>query len=159
IGAPKSFLGFGVAPSALGSCGRSIAEADVPILSLIGVDSMKQDDVDTEGLGSSKGKNFGFYVNYECNSGNNDGLTTIYDGSMTAMSHSTMMYARESSVVVESVVNMSGIGKRRKDVILDDIVEVKQDELMKNRSKEDHAKLTRIAFGPSYHVLHFRFML
>ncbi|KAF6165706.1 hypothetical protein GIB67_012603 [Kingdonia uniflora] len=45
---------------------------------------------------------------------------------------------------------MPGIGKRRKDVIPDDIVEVKQDELMKNRSKEDHAKLTGIAFGPSY---------
>ncbi|KAF6141390.1 hypothetical protein GIB67_021206 [Kingdonia uniflora] len=54
---------------------------------------------------------------------------------------------------------MSGIGKRRKDVIPDDIVEVKQDELMKNRSKEDHAKLTGIAFGPSYQVFHFHFML
>ncbi|KAF6148092.1 hypothetical protein GIB67_024267, partial [Kingdonia uniflora] len=32
----------------------------------------------------------------------------------------------------------------------EDIVEVKQNELMKNRSKEDHAKLTGIAFGPSY---------
>ncbi|KAF6153196.1 hypothetical protein GIB67_016675 [Kingdonia uniflora] len=43
---------------------------------------------------------------------------------------------------------MPGIWKRRKDMISDDIVEVKQDELMKNRSKEDHAKLTRIPFGP-----------
>ncbi|KAF6172444.1 hypothetical protein GIB67_006957 [Kingdonia uniflora] len=78
---------------------------------------------------------------------------------MAAMSHSTMMYARESSVVVENVVNMPGIGKRRKDVIPDDIVEVKQEELMKNRSKEDHAKLTGISFAPSYQVLHFHFML
>ncbi|KAF6142421.1 hypothetical protein GIB67_033848, partial [Kingdonia uniflora] len=60
------------------------------------------------------------------------------------MSHPTMMYARESSVVVENIVDMPGIGKRWKDVIPDDIVEVKQDELMKNKSKEDHA------FGPSY---------
>ncbi|KAF6172923.1 hypothetical protein GIB67_035477 [Kingdonia uniflora] len=139
IGAPKSSLGFGVAPFTLGSCGRSIAEADVPILSLIGVDSVKQGEVDTEGLGSSKGKKLWILCELR-----------DYDGSMATITHPTMMYARESSVVVENVVNMPGIGKRRKDVILDDIVEVKQDELMKNRSKEDHAKLTRIAFGPSY---------
>ncbi|KAF6174628.1 hypothetical protein GIB67_006280, partial [Kingdonia uniflora] len=151
IGASKSSLGFGVAPSALGSGRRLIVEADVPILSSIGVNSVKQGHVDAKGLGSYKGKNSGSYVNYESNSGNYDGLTTIYDGSMAAMLHPTMMYARESSVVVENVVNMLGIGKRRKDAIPDDIVhEVKQDELMKNRSKEDHAKLTGIAFGPSY---------
>ncbi|KAF6148756.1 hypothetical protein GIB67_019364 [Kingdonia uniflora] len=52
IGAPKGSLGFGVASSALGLGRRLIAEADVPVLSLIGVDSVKQGDVDTEGLGS-----------------------------------------------------------------------------------------------------------
>ncbi|KAF6175875.1 hypothetical protein GIB67_003363 [Kingdonia uniflora] len=69
IGAPKSSLGFGVASSALGSGRRSIAEADVPVLSSIGVDSVKQGDVDTEGLGSYIGNNSGSYVNYESNSG------------------------------------------------------------------------------------------
>ncbi|CAA2961504.1 Hypothetical predicted protein [Olea europaea subsp. europaea] len=33
------------------------------------------------------------------------------------------------------------------------IVEVKQDELLKNRPKKDQAKLTGIAFGPAYKVL------
>ncbi|KAF6165705.1 hypothetical protein GIB67_012602 [Kingdonia uniflora] len=77
IGSPKSSLGFGVAPSSLGSGRRSIAEADVPVLSSIGVDSVKQNDVDTEGLGSYKGKNSWSYVNYESNSGDYDGLTTM----------------------------------------------------------------------------------
>ncbi|KAF6140570.1 hypothetical protein GIB67_013863 [Kingdonia uniflora] len=67
------------------------------------------------------------------------------------MSHPMMMYLRERSAVVENVVDMPGIGKRRKDVIPDDIVEVKQDELMKNKSKEDHA------FGPSYQVYNEQF--
>lgn len=34
-----------------------------------------------------------------------------------------------------------------------EIVEVKQDELIKNRPREDQVKLTGIAFGPSYQVL------
>ncbi|KAF6155632.1 hypothetical protein GIB67_034727 [Kingdonia uniflora] len=93
------------------------------------------------------------YVNYESSS-SGTGNYGSYDGSLTAMSDPTMMYARENSVVVENVVSMPGMGKRRrKDAIPDDIVEVKQDELMKNRPKEDQAKLTGIAFGPSYQVL------
>ncbi|KAF6165630.1 hypothetical protein GIB67_020016, partial [Kingdonia uniflora] len=52
---------------------------------------------------------------------------------------------------------MPKIGKRRKDVIPDDIIDVKQDELMKNKSKEDHAKLAGISFGPSHLVLRLKF--
>ncbi|KAK2646211.1 hypothetical protein Ddye_021406 [Dipteronia dyeriana] len=43
--------------------------------------------------------------------------------------------------------------KRGRNEIPDDIVEVKQDELMKNRPREDQAKLTGIAFGPSYQAV------
>lgn len=43
------------------------------------------------------------------------------------------------------------LGKRgRKEIPTEEIVEVKQDELMKNRPREDQVKLTGIAFGPSY---------
>ncbi|EPS59735.1 hypothetical protein M569_15073, partial [Genlisea aurea] len=42
-------------------------------------------------------------------------------------------------------------GKRgRKDAFPTTIIEVKQEELMKNRPREDQSKLTGIAFGPSY---------
>ncbi|VVA28258.1 PREDICTED: proline-rich [Prunus dulcis] len=40
--------------------------------------------------------------------------------------------------------------KRGRNEVPTEIVEVKQDELMKNRPREDQAKSTGIAFGPSY---------
>ncbi|KAK6942028.1 Proline-rich protein PRCC [Dillenia turbinata] len=40
--------------------------------------------------------------------------------------------------------------KRGRNEVPTEIIEVKQDELMKNRPREDQAKLTGIAFGPSY---------
>ena len=46
------------------------------------------------------------------------------------------------------------LGKRgRKEIPTEEIVEIKQDELMKNRPREDQVKLTGIAFGPSYQVI------
>lgn len=44
-------------------------------------------------------------------------------------------------------------GKRGRNDSPAEMIEVKQDELMKNRPREDTAKLTGIAFGPSYQVL------
>ncbi|KAD4584320.1 hypothetical protein R6Q59_036785 [Mikania micrantha] len=41
-------------------------------------------------------------------------------------------------------------GKRGRNEIPEEVIEVNQDELMKNRPREDQAKLTGIAFGPSY---------
>lgn len=41
-------------------------------------------------------------------------------------------------------------GRRGRSEIPTEIVEVKQDELIKNRPREDQVKLTGIAFGPSY---------
>ncbi|KAJ3698470.1 hypothetical protein LUZ61_002175 [Rhynchospora tenuis] len=41
-------------------------------------------------------------------------------------------------------------GKRGRNEMPPEIVEVKQDELMKNRPRQDQVKLTGIAFGPSY---------
>lgn len=43
-------------------------------------------------------------------------------------------------------------GRRGRSEIPTEIVEVKQDELIKNRPREDQVKLTGIAFGPSYQV-------
>lgn len=52
-----------------------------------------------------------------------------------------------SSAAVENVIR---IGKRGRNDIPHEVVEVKQDELMKNRPREDQAKSTGIAFGPAY---------
>lgn len=42
--------------------------------------------------------------------------------------------------------------KRRRNEVPSEILEVKQDELIKNRPRQDQVKLTGIAFGPSYQV-------
>ncbi|KAK9066023.1 hypothetical protein SSX86_015425 [Deinandra increscens subsp. villosa] len=51
-------------------------------------------------------------------------------------------------VAVQSVARVPG--KRGRNEIPQEVIEVSQDELMKNRPREDQAKLTGIAFGPSY---------
>ncbi|XP_073291571.1 uncharacterized protein [Primulina huaijiensis] len=54
----------------------------------------------------------------------------------------------EASGGVENTLNI--YGKRGRRDAPQDIVEVKQDELMKNRPREDQTKMTGIAFGPAY---------
>ncbi|KAJ6407994.1 hypothetical protein OIU84_011329 [Salix udensis] len=51
---------------------------------------------------------------------------------------------------VETAVRM--MGKRRRNEIPTEIIEVKQDELIKNRPREDQVKSTGIAFGPAYQL-------
>ncbi|XP_027164114.1 uncharacterized protein DDB_G0271670 [Coffea eugenioides] len=54
----------------------------------------------------------------------------------------------EVSGFAENALRVSG--KRGRNNAPEEIVEVKQDELMKNRPREDQVKLTGIAFGPAY---------
>lgn len=57
------------------------------------------------------------------------------------------------TMATPEIVDMGKIaGKRGRNEIPTEVVEVKQDELMKNRPREDKAKLTGLAFGPSYQV-------
>ncbi|RVW16193.1 hypothetical protein CK203_074314 [Vitis vinifera] len=81
-----------------------------------------------EGYGSYG--NYGGYGHYENNWG---------DGSAAALPE---VAGTESAVRVP--------GKRGRTEVPVEIVEVKQDELIKNRPREDQVKLTGIAFGPSY---------
>lgn len=83
-----------------------------------------------EGYGSYG--NYGGYGHYENNWG---------DGSTAAL---------PEVAGPESAVRLPG--KRGRNEVPVEIVEVKQDELIKNRPREDQAKLTGIAFGPSYQV-------
>ncbi|XP_058068142.1 5'-3' exoribonuclease 2 isoform X2 [Magnolia sinica] len=61
---------------------------------------------------------------------------------------STVVMGSGPSGTVESVGRM--MGKRGRNEIPSNIVEVKQDELISNRPREDQVKLTGIAFGPAY---------
>ncbi|KAL2455041.1 Mitotic checkpoint protein PRCC [Abeliophyllum distichum] len=54
----------------------------------------------------------------------------------------------EASRLAESGLQVPG--KRGRNDTPEQIVEVKQDELLKNRPREDQVKLTGIAFGPAY---------
>ncbi|KAG2396040.1 uncharacterized protein HKW66_Vig0065840 [Vigna angularis] len=54
----------------------------------------------------------------------------------------------EASGIGDSVVKIPG--KRGRHEVPTEIIEVKQDELIKNRPREDQVKLTGIAFGPTY---------
>ncbi|RRT65862.1 hypothetical protein B296_00024757 [Ensete ventricosum] len=62
-------------------------------------------------------------------------------------------WSEGTAAVVSEAPGMTRIaGKRGRNDIPTEIVEVKQDELMKNRPRQDQTKLTGIAFGPSYQV-------
>ncbi|KAL2338687.1 hypothetical protein Fmac_013133 [Flemingia macrophylla] len=63
----------------------------------------------------------------------------------------------EASGVGDTVVKIPG--KRGRHEVPTEVIEVKQEELIKNRPREDQVKLTGIAFGPSYQVFSFRMNL
>ncbi|KAJ4963924.1 hypothetical protein NE237_023863 [Protea cynaroides] len=90
---------------------------------------------DYESYGNYAG--YGAYGSYQGNS---------VDASTTTTT--TTWPTPEMSGAAESVLSMPG--KRGRNDVPTEIVEVKQDELMKNRPREDQVKLTGIAFGPSY---------
>ncbi|KAL3328204.1 hypothetical protein AABB24_035707 [Solanum stoloniferum] len=77
--------------------------------------------------------NYGTYTGYE-QYGHNDGAS-----------------ATEASTITDTAeVAFRLPGKRGRSDAPQNIVEVNQDELMKNRPREDQSRLTGIAFGPSY---------
>ncbi|KAL2488319.1 proline-rich protein PRCC [Forsythia ovata] len=78
------------------------------------------------------GAGYGDYGQYESNWIDESGATAVAEASRLA----------ESGLQVP--------GKRGRNDTPEQIVEVKQDELLKNRPREDQVKLTGIAFGPAY---------
>lgn len=125
------------------------------------------DTYDDTNLGSASGQQ----VNYESYGGdpsnlglasenyaNNDGYSSYgdYNSYSNYVQYESKWVDRSdatvgteiSGVPVETLVRIPG--KRGRNDIPQEIIEVKQDELMKNRPREDQAKVTGIAFGPSY---------
>ncbi|VFQ95957.1 unnamed protein product [Cuscuta campestris] len=62
--------------------------------------------------------------------------------------YASSSYAQGLPESAESALRVTG--KRRKNDAPPEIVEVNQDELMKDRPREDQSRLTGIAFGPAY---------
>lgn len=83
------------------------------------------------------------YTEWEQDNGNSFGYTNYMDN-----------WSNVSSGAATSEIPDIGriAGKRGRTDIPTEIMEVKQDELMKNRPREDQVKLTGIAFGPAYQV-------
>ncbi|CAM8897404.1 unnamed protein product [Rhodiola kirilowii] len=138
IPAPKnSKAALGALPTS-GSGRRSIIDAEVPSLKQqqqqdqvsIAVDSGAVAEDSQDGHGGYE--NYGGYGQYESNWIDRSGSNSVQD----------------APVVPEAMARV--IGKRGRNDIPTDIIEVKQDELMKNRPREDQVKTTGIAFGPSY---------
>ncbi|KNA18077.1 hypothetical protein SOVF_074200 [Spinacia oleracea] len=165
----KSFLsrmptpknsGLGALPPSLGSGRRSIVETEGPTSAPV---SSEINRVDNEvGFGSDVGSNqqnlagessyeadqIQGYVNYDAYGGSSSGYEG-YDNSNWYNAASSGEMA--STAAVRGAEGFASLGgRRRKDQPPAEIIEVKQDELMKNRPKEDKSKLTGLAFGPSY---------
>ncbi|GFZ01824.1 hypothetical protein Acr_15g0004330 [Actinidia rufa] len=177
IPAPKNSSTLGALPSAAGSGRRSIVEADVPSSNSNGVKTETEVGVypnvenygggqwvdgsssaplgdvsgsaeyavaggdDVSGCVSSTAnyESYDGYAKYDYYGQQYDGISG--DGGTTTV-------PLDMAAKAEVVVKMPG--KRGRNEIPREIVEVKQDDLIKNRPREDQAKLTGIAFGPSY---------
>lgn len=178
IPAPRNSSALGVGSLGSGSGRRSVIESEGPTSSSGGVGAENESGVDqsSEGHVSYDGGYVGFdhnggdYVNYgSYESGadqsvaqnvGGDGVSyggyesyggygdsgqygsNWDDGSVAAVAETG------SGGAAESALRM--MGKRRRNEIPTEIIEVKQDELIKNRPREDQVKSTGIAFGPAY---------
>ncbi|XWS52287.1 hypothetical protein CRYUN_Cryun11dG0055200 [Craigia yunnanensis] len=116
-------------------------------------------------LGSDQ--NLGNYANYSSyqsssdpNAGSIDVATTYGTGNYESFGNYPGQYENNwadgsAATTLPETAGMAEIGvkvkgKRGRNELPTEIVEVKQDELMKNRPREDQVKMTGIAFGPSY---------
>lgn len=85
------------------------------------------------------------YADYDCNYGTYTGHEQ-YGHNWTDGSSATAV----SAITHTSEAAFGLPGKRGRSDAPQNIVEVNQDELMKNRPREDQTRLTGIAFGPTY---------
>ncbi|XP_038701140.1 uncharacterized protein LOC119997967 isoform X2 [Tripterygium wilfordii] len=180
IPAPRNSTTLGALPSALGSGRRAMVETEAVDLTShesvmdqsVGnqVNYGNQDDVGHQNEGnymnhattydesyisstdqySGNGEassywgheSYGSYGSYGNHADSGQYENNWVDGSIAMVTQATGV--SETAVLVP--------GKRRKNEVPTEMVEVKQDELMKNRPRADQVKLTGIAFGPSYQL-------
>lgn len=174
-GSNVAYAGTGsVAGSGGGYCDSNSADNHVPVSSTSDAsgfsDNVPAGDYSGWGAGNENNVNYEGYTGY-CSSGvtgeDYSGGTADYAnygseyGNYASYGQyqsdwtdgSTASAVPQMSGPTESVLRTSG--KRGRSDAPVEIVEVKQDELMKNRPREDQVKLTGIAFGPAYQVTKF----
>ncbi|CAK7345718.1 unnamed protein product [Dovyalis caffra] len=180
IPAPRNSSTLGVGSLGSGFGRRSVIETEGPTSSSGGVGGETESGVDqsSEGYVSYDGGYAGYdqsggdYVNY---GSYESGVDQSVDQNVVGVSGDDGSYGGYEScggygqygnnwgggsvaAVAETggegaaEIAMRAMGKRRRNEIPTEIVEVKQDELMKNRPREDQVKSTGIAFGPAYQV-------
>lgn len=170
IPAPKnSSSTLGALPSALGSGRRSIVEANVPSSNLVTETEVGVHSNEVNYGESSVYASASVISEYGVSGGEDnasgwvlsDGNYEGYDGNALYGNYSyygqySSNWGEGSADVVQSGVIgvgesvMKVPGKRGRNEISQEIVEVTQDELTKNRPREDQVKMTGIAFGPAY---------
>ncbi|GKV00307.1 hypothetical protein SLEP1_g13019 [Rubroshorea leprosula] len=129
------------------------------------IDQNTGSSVDNAGYGNyesgfSQNVDYSGYGSYQPSADQNVGSYDAasygsYEGYVSNYGQSENNWVDGSAAMVPETIGVSDIGmqlprKRGRNELPTEIVEVKQDELMKNRPREDQVKLTGIAFGPSY---------
>ncbi|KAF7837965.1 proline-rich protein PRCC [Senna tora] len=171
IPAPRNSATLGVQTSS-GSGRRSILEADAPASNADDSTAASNFDADQN---AGTYANYESYGNYQYGTDQNPGYymdtgtagndipTSYYVNNDTYASYNTYgdygqygnNWADGSGPAAPEISGISDIavkvsGKRGRNEIPSEIIEVKQEELIKNRPREDQVKLTGIAFGPAY---------
>ncbi|ESQ50529.1 hypothetical protein EUTSA_v10022749mg [Eutrema salsugineum] len=158
---PKSSQTLGALPSlGSGSGRRSNLETETPAITQIESGSDQNQSYYESVNPSSEADQIGgvdnYYAGYEQNpsGGSGDASGYVgYDGSSYGANTWNGGGFEATTGLPEAFVAMdSGArrGRRGKNDFPTEIVEVKQDELMKNRPRADQVKSTGIAFGPAY---------
>ncbi|XP_060202995.1 uncharacterized protein LOC132631438 [Lycium barbarum] len=180
IPAPKNSTTLGVLGSGSGRRSTIEADVPVPNNSAISNEVVVNESQQVDGSfassiggfdGPSEHTNWNqqSYVNHEGYAGySNDGASDCshaapssvnyagYDSNYGAYTgyeqygHNWTDGSSASAVTETAEIAFKLPGKRGRNDAPPQIVEVNQDELMKNRPREDQARLTGIAFGPSY---------
>ncbi|CAN7076083.1 unnamed protein product [Brassica oleracea var. botrytis] len=152
--APKSSQALGALPSlgsGSGSGRRSILETETPSTDQTQSFSSEAEQVDAGYEQNPSGNVDAFgYGGYEQNSSGSGDVVSAYDGGNAWNGGGGF---EGTTGVPEAFMAMdSGArrGRRGRNDFPTEIVEVKQDELMKNRPRVDQVKSTGIAFGPAY---------
>ncbi|CAH2051263.1 unnamed protein product [Thlaspi arvense] len=161
--APKSSQALGALPSlGSGSGRRSNLETETPAISQTEPGSDQSQSYESLSHSTETDQTAGVdnyyagYSGYETNpSGGSGGASGYvgYDGSSYGGNTWNGVAIEETTGLPEAFVAMdSGArrGRRGRNDFPTEIVEVKQDELMKNRPRVDQVKSTGIAFGPAY---------
>ncbi|CAN1811277.1 Proline-rich protein PRCC [Linum perenne] len=155
IPAPRSSSALGALPSASSSGRRSILETSSDATAshpdpAAGIVYSQNAETGAAATFDSGYEEYSSYQSYDSGSSNGAGIDqTVSEGGYQAAASYGNNWGDEAAVAttVDASAGSFFRGKRGRPI---EIIEVKQDELTKNRPREDQVKSTGIAFGPAY---------